>query len=599
MQGRTTFFLLVLVILLGAFVAVTEWGAGREGELQRPRPARLLDLEPEHVDFWSFYRDGLYCECVREQGQWLLRKPVQARANAVKINHMLGVMTALPRQEIVTAAQRDSRALSLSDYGLLKPAARMALGAAARRHTLNIGVESPMQDAVYVQLDGADAVIATATNLLDVMPRAADDLRDPRLVPGSPANVKGLELKSRGRPLVRIVREGPEWIIHKPITARADWERISALLDRIFALEAQRFVADRLADPDAFGLGDDEALLLIHLWQDEESNGQTLCFGDRAGGPDDPILAVSRGEGTVMTVRRDTVEALNVTLESVRDARLYFMNAEKIGWIQIEDDERRLRLWKQDAAGWLIMAPVQCKADNRAVGDLVNRLNALRIEAFLNATNLAALGLDPPARVVRVAETPPSAEEQNGVAAGGRALALSRTQPGREFLYAKFEDEDQVCQISVAAAAALSADPLHYRDNVALALDPAAVTRIAQRRGTREQMAARAGAAQWTAVTPPSGRVRLEVVRAMLDHLSALRVLRYERPERGDLGVYGLKEPRSSVTFGLSGQAGIQKTLMLGDESEDLGVYAMVQGQDVICVLPRAAADAFLAEIIW
>ena len=194
-----------------------------------------------------------------------------------------------------------------------------------------------------------------------------------------------------------------------------------------------------------------------------------------------------------------------------------------------------------------------------------------------------------------MAESPPP---PGGPAGAGRVLALSRPQPGRDTLYAIFIDEPPVYQVSAASVAALSLDPLSYRDGLLLVLDPGQVTQITQRRAGREQTAVRTGAALWAPVAPESGRVLIEPLRVMLTSLESLRVLRYERPERGDLGVYGLQEPRASVTVSLSGEEGIRKTIMLGDDSEDSGVYAMVQGQDVVCVLPRAAADTLLADIV-
>ncbi|MDP2989429.1 MAG: DUF4340 domain-containing protein, partial [Kiritimatiellota bacterium] len=61
--------------------------------------------------------------------------------------------------------------------------------------------------------------------------------------------------------------------------------------------------------------------------------------------------------------------------------------------------------------------------------------------------------------------------------------------------------------------------------------------------------------------------------------------------------IYGLKDPRGSLTFILSGQEGIQKTLVLGEASEDLGVYATVQGQEMVFILPKALADQLLQDI--
>ena len=66
-----------------------------------------------------------------------------------------------------------------------------------------------------------------------------------------------------------------------------------------------------------------------------------------------------------------------------------------------------MQLQKTASGGWQVTEPTQWKADTRIVEDLINRLNTLRIEGFLSSTNLADLGLEPPARVIRMADTVP------------------------------------------------------------------------------------------------------------------------------------------------------------------------------------------------
>jgi hypothetical protein len=610
MHGRTTFFLLILSVLLGAFIAIVEWGGKDEGEQDRPN-LRLLDIEPENVIYWSFSRDTLFVACANEQGQWLIHKPVEARADGIKLNHMLAVMAKLPRGEIVTAAQRESRSLSLDDYGLGKPLARMVLGDAAHRYTLAVGGLSPMKDAVYVQVDNSDDVIATSTNLLDIIPRAAADLRDPHLLAGAPAYVKGLAIKCLGGPLVEIVREGTEWIIHKPITARADFFKVSSLLDQLFNLQIQQFVAEHMADPAIYGLSDDETILQFNIWMDEEKNGLKLCFGNRTSEKGDLIYTAYRGTGSVFAVRKDQVDALQVGVNDLRDSRLYFMAADAIAWIRVEEGEKALQLQKAASGLWQVTEPAQWKADTRLVEDLINRLNALRIEGFLSNTNLLDLGLEPPARVIRMADAVPvldaatqsvagataPASQAAGILPTGRTLVMSRPLPGKEYIYAKFEDENQIYQLSVAAAATLALDPIAYRDNVVLALDPTAVTKIMLRKKDIVQAVMREGTGPWAPVAPSVGPVNPAVIATLLEKMATLRAVRFERSERNDLGVYGLKDPRGSLTFILSGQEDIQKTLILGETSEDLGVYAKVQGQEVVFILPKALADQLLQDI--
>lgn len=610
MHFRTTFFLLILAVLLGAFIAIEEWGGKDESEQDRPN-LRLLDIEPENVIYWSFSRDTLFVACANEQGQWMLHKPVEARADSIKLNHMLAVMAKLPRGEIVTAAQRASRSLSLDDYGLGKPLARMVLGDAEHRYTLAVGGLSPMKDAVYVQVDNSDDVIATSTNLLDIIPRTAADLRDPRLLAGAPAFVKGMAVKRLGGPLVEIIREGTEWIIHKPITARADWFKVSSLLEQLFNLQIQQFVAEQIADPAIYGLSDDETILQFNIWKDEEKNGIKLCFGNRTNEKGDLIYAAYRGTGSVFAVQKDQVDALKVSVSDLRDSRLYFMAAPAIAWIRVEEGEKVLQLQKAASGDWQVTEPAQWKADSRIVEDLINRLNALRIEAFLSSTNLLDLGLEPPARVIRMADAVPilgvTTQSVAGVtapvtqAAGmlptGRTLAMSRPLPGKEYIYAKFEDEDQIYQLSVAAAVTLALDPIAYRDSVVLALAPTAVTKIVLRKKDVEQAVTREGMGPWVPVAPCVGPVNLAVITTLLEKMATLRAVRFERSERNDLGIYGLKDPRGSLTFSLSGQEGIQKTLVLGEASEDLGIYGMVQGQEAVFILPKTLADQLLQDI--
>ncbi|MDP2989949.1 MAG: DUF4340 domain-containing protein, partial [Kiritimatiellota bacterium] len=370
--------------------------------------------------------------------------------------------------------------------------------------------------------------------------------------------------------------------------ARADWFKVSSLLEQLFNLQIQQFVAEHMADPAIYGLSDDETSLQFNIWKDEEKDGLKLCFGNRTDAKGDLIYTAYRGTTGVFAVRKDQVDALKVGVSDLRDSRLYFMATPAIAWIRFEEGEKVLQLQKAASGLWQVTEPAQWKADTRIVEDLINRLNALRIEGFLSSTNLMDLGLEPPARVIRMADAVPvltaTTQSVAGVtapathAAGklptGRTLAMSRPLPGKEYIYAKFEDEDQLYQLSVAAAVTLALDPIAYRDSVVLALAPAAVTKIILRKKAVAQAVTREGTGPWVPVAPCVGPVNLAAITTLLEKTATLRAMRFERSERNDLGIYGLKDPRGSLTFILSGQEGIQKTLVLGETSEDLGVYA-------------------------
>ena len=56
-----------------------------------------------------------------------------------------------------------------------------------------------------------------------------------------------------------------------------------------------------------------------------------------------------------------------------------------------------------------------------------------------------------------------------------------------------------------------------------------------------------------------------------------------------------------TLTFGLRGEIGIQKSILIGAPSGTNGVYSMIQGQDMVFVLPKTTVDIltndFLEEV--
>lgn len=604
---KTTYFLLLAVCVTVCLIMIMEREPVNQ-DTEPDRTVKLIDFKPEEITYLAFSRDGNFIECSNEQGQWFIRKPIIARADQSKINRILAVLEMLPKQETIGAAERQSRELSLADYGLSKPRARVVLGKMAQRHSLNIGNYSPLHDSLYVQLDTNETAIVTSTNLLAVIPLNANEIRDIHLLSEIPADIIRVEIKRQGGPLIQLTREGAQWVIRKPVLAHADWSRISALLDNLRNMTVQRFVSETMADPIAYGLGKEDALLQISLWRDETKPPQTIIFGKNADEKRNLVYANCRGESTVYAVKQELVEALHASVENLREHRLFFMLPEEITLIRLEQGEKVLQLRSEQENLWQIDEPKQWKADNKAIAELIGRFTNLRIEKQLDrtVTNLSALGLDPPRRIIRVANVPPATgvatQFINGAIQAaedrGRTLRLSNPQPGSEYIFVKFEDEPHVYVISASAAAGFSLDPITYRTTTVLALKADTVRGITLKRNGKEQLVERNSSESWSPVRPDSGEVDLDAVNNLLAHITDLVALRFESSEIKNISAYGLQHPQFSLTFHLIGEAGLQKTLIIGERTEDLGIYAMVQGQDIVFVLDRALVDLLGRDIL-
>jgi len=606
MRYRTTLLLMLISLVAGAFIWIMERKA-LPPDMTRGPAKSVLNIEPERINYASFYRDGTFIECVNEYGQWFINKPVRDRADNAMIHRILAIVTMLPKEEIITLPERAARNLTLDDYGLTKPRAWIVLGVGASRRKLSIGGDSPLRDAVYVRLDNGDEIIATSTNMLDSIPERVDAIRDRRLLRGSPSYATRLEIKRRDKPMLQLVLEGSEWVIHKPVIARADWVKVSSVLDSLFAVTIRQFVSDTMADPIAYGVGDDEAILKVGLWQRPEQDGETVLFGKPADVLKEMVYVNRKGSASVYAVDKRHVETLDVAAGDLRDSRLYFMASDKIRFVSVKEGDNVLQLRRLNEGDWEMTRPQQWAADGRVVTDFVNRLNALRIMAFMDGpvTNLQVLGLDEPARVIRVADYVPESGaatqdfEQITLSAARRerTLKLSGPRPGQEAIFARFDDDPQVYRMSAASVMTLSVDPLKYRDRIVLTLQSDMIRAITLRKNGVEESVERDSAGAWKPAMPGNREADVAVVEHVLAEVASLGVSRFECSGKRNLAVYGLHADPVSLTFSLTGEGGISKSLLFGSASEDLGVYAMLQGQDVVFVLEEEKVDLLVRNL--
>jgi hypothetical protein len=77
----------------------------------------------------------------------------------------------------------------------------------------------------------------------------------------------------------------------------------------------------------------------------------------------------------------------------------------------------------------------------------------------------------------------------------------------------------------------------------------------------------------------------MESLANLLFHVANLRALRIASHNPEGLERYGLDQNAVVLTLGLSGEEGIQKNLRMGFRAGTEGVYAMIQGQDVVFVM--------------
>jgi hypothetical protein len=613
MRAKTTIQLLVLACLLG----LTIWFMRARG-LTHPEGegGKLVHIVVDEISRLTIEHGEMAVTCERRSDGWFILSPIKARACVSHIDELLNAIAGLPRGEVITADQMTRRGLTLDDYTLgSRPRVRLKLEGAKRTTELLFGRDTPLDEFVYAKLASAEEIVVTSTNILAVIPSTVEQLRERKILHGDIARVSRLEIEHADGGFIRIEKQHGQWVMGQPVkNARLNGRTILALLRRLYELHAKGFV------PAAEGVvvDDKQALIRVAVWLGGDDASQRLLLSGPTIEGGDLAHARLAGSEHVCVVDGEIVKALQVKANDLRERTLFAVAPGDIKFVKLNEGERTLALQRSISDGWAIVEPTHWKASDELVAELLARVTALEVSEFIDGgeTNLAAFGLAEPDRGIRVATTLPPGPAADGgdsddvADKAGRELFIGGFTPKGH--YAKFSDESSVLLIAGELLPDILAgsydgvpggngsdvsvagrqpwiNPLVYSDRVMLRLPPASVVSVSLAKYGREQVVRRADA-DWQAVAPSTGVVARTVVLDALEIISSLQAVRVEYQEHRDLAAYGLDEPDITLAFGLREGEGIAKTLAIGFRAKTDGVYAMIRGQDVVFVLPRAVA---------
>lgn len=599
MKFRTTLFLLLAVILLGGFIWLADqrMDSTREREEQARKAMRIV---ADRVSYLQISTTNVLVECAEEDGKWMLVQPVRDRADSAAIDRVLSGLQNLARGEVITAAERKSRNLQLSDYGFDLPRAKITLGDNLRRRTILVGRTALLGGSIYIKDESLDDVIATDTNLLQYIPQAAADLRDRVLFHGAREQVQRLDVRSGGGFFQVAKGEQGQWALQQPISARASPMAVQGILTGLFDLRVEQFIAESKSDLFAYGL--DDACVKVSVSSGSKDGATELWLGNLVETNKDLVYARVKGSESICAVRTNILGRLAMKAEDLRDRRLMTLSAYDVTYFRAEEGEHVVEL-RRDGETWNVVEPKPWKADPQHMRDLLTAWVGAGIEIFVDdpKTNLSAIGLAPPARTLKFARRAPAAsgEESQPVSSGDEVtVQVSSSKRDLGLVLVRVEQENALYEILADALNRVSMDPLFYRDREVLSLDPDDVLKITVSQNDREYVAERGASGEFQLVGSVDGKIDPEVVRDLLMTVCHLVVSEFVADTPEKLSDYGLETPRAVLALGLKGEAGLGKAVLFGTDAGDKGVYAMLRGQDVVFVLSNSVKEKLLQNLI-
>ena len=407
--------------------------------------------------------------------------------------------------------------------------------------------------------------------------RKGSDLSQARALPELAAvAVTSVQVRPAGQLEIRVDRTNHTWQLTKPIVYPAQSAAIAELLraleqlddrDRITAHELR---SRRQADKE-FGFDPPQYSLIIQQGEDR----MQILVGRLTALKDQVFIQVV-GKGGIFVTDAGVLQLIPKTPDDWRDTALVDLRELKFDRIAVTSSGKTFEIeWNSKGRLWRMIRPMEARADNPRIEDLLKKLQAVRVTQFVSDEPKADFdfyGLQSPALELALNRgTNPVVRLQFG---------KSPTNDPSQ-VYARRAGEASVLLVPDESISPWSAKHDDFRDRHLVALSPGMVDTV-EVRGTESFTVQRLTNDLWQVVATNTFTADTALVHDLLGSLSALEVAQFVKyvVTPPDLPTYGL-EPSSrqyivrvaSTNSASPGTNGVVAQLIFGAVQGD-NIYA-------------------------
>lgn len=394
-------------------------------------------------------------------------------------------------------------------------------------------------------------------------PAIEEEARSNRLLEFDADAVSRLSLTSKGDTIEAVKIDGA-WQITSPIEGPADSRAVDTLIRTAAEADHSRTIEPETDDLSAFGLAEPEAILRL--------GGDGVSVPALAIGKGTPIgfnAYVRRGDEDVVLLTGGTVRAALVkSVADLREKEILRIDEADVSAVTIRPREGDVLRVERSPDGWRLSSPIEARAADAAVRNLLSALRALRAVDFLaerGADAEASRGLTPPAWQIEIEgeNEPVVLRLGNEVDAGDKQLVA-----------ASIAGEPQIYLVASHVPAGLGKSANDLRDKHLFAVEPEAVRALRVRHRDGDTFEMTRTDAEWS--VSGDAPTNALVAKRFADDVVALEGDTIVR-EEADLASVGLDAPDIQIEL-LDGERSVLGTLVARrDDAGDTAAYYAAQ----------------------
>jgi hypothetical protein len=383
MRFKGTLALLLVFAGLGAYVYFVEYRGADEREKQEAAKKKVFAIEGSNVAGLTLEFPDRTVSAVRKgEEQWEFTNPAGLEADAAEWESLATNLAGVQREESIVAEKADP-----AQYGLDKPFVKVT---AKLQNGETIGVtfgsENPRKTFRYAMQAGKDEVFLSPTSSSSGFDKSLFDLRNKRLLDFQSDTVTAVRIAVAGRPEIELEKAGEDWMLRKPVEARADNNEVSSFVSSIQFARATGF-AEPAVEVKQAGL--EPAVIRVTL-RDTAGKDHTVVFGKSSG--EDKLYARDMARPAILIVGPEIPDKVRRPVFDWRDKTIARFERDTIDEIELIHGAEKIVLKKVDS---------QWQADGKAVRqdrvlDMLTGLEFDRATDIVDAPKaLSGYGLEP------------------------------------------------------------------------------------------------------------------------------------------------------------------------------------------------------------
>jgi hypothetical protein len=332
---------------------------------------------------------------------WQIVRPMQARADAVRLENMIQALTDLRVLEFVSDDPRADRGV----WGLQPPPLQLAFAEGTNGvRTLQFGDLVPGTTNVFYAVGlNPSAVVTVGADLLQGWLATPNDFRDRQLL-RIPFGVKVVELRN-GESFSLVNTTNGTWRI-EPVGMPADGVTVQRFFQDLEALRVARFVKDVVAEPDLpqYGLATPAFHVALQFPSGGTSSSNPVVGLDFGSTVDEDVFVRRIDENAVYAVEASVLARIPAAAGHFRQLALWNFEADQVASVSLQKGSGVWRILQNESKQWSLAPGSQGILNAFAVDEVIQRLGQLRAVAWTdwNPESLSRYGVEEESVVLSV-----------------------------------------------------------------------------------------------------------------------------------------------------------------------------------------------------